>query len=178
MSEQTHMRATRILDEAMRLMSEKNASYQDAWQEQGWRGCLARIMSKTTRLRNMLWRNNVSLLNGEKETPRETALDMINHLVFFIANLDDEREWGHEMPRQLSANSWQQSDEALHPAYLPPHPEQPPAMTGQHHIAPGTEMAPAVGQLDGAPPFVPVDKPAPVARRDRGKRKIEDVPQA
>lgn len=184
MSEVTHARATRVLDEAMRLMSEKNASYNDAWREQGWRGCLARIMSKTTRLRNMLWRSHTSLLNGDKEHPRETALDMINHLVFFILNLDDDREWGtEETPTPSSeyatpgANGWQQSDEALHPTYLPPHPEQPPAM-GQH-----TMVNSAQGAIIEEPPANPFPKveeqPSTPSPRPRGgKRQVRDAPQA
>lgn len=198
----THLRATRVLDEAMRVMSEKNSSYQDAWQEQGWRGNLARIMSKVSRLRNMLWRNNVSLLNGDKEHPRETLLDVINCCVFAILNLDDEREWGHEpdLPKQVSQQFDHEYAGMQHNSYPEPfpqrapwqapgmHPEAPPAATGgQHHIAQptghmGEPLATQVSSAQGVieeieePPENPTPSPSP--RTPRGGRKIKDAPQA
>jgi hypothetical protein len=169
----THERATRVLDEAMRLLSQKNATYQDAWKEQGWRGNLARIMSKVTRLRNMLWRSQITLMNGDKEHPRETLLDIINCCVFAILNIDDEREWGHEDPLPT-----QRGELSLPP--LPPHPEQPPAMTGgQHHVViPEVQQS---GTLVQENPFensqetsrALIDAP-PSPQPRAGRRKIKD----
>lgn len=85
-----------IFTEAATLFKSKNAAYGDSWRHNGWRGNLSRIMEKTGRLRNMLWRDGNVLLNGGKEHPRETALDMINTLAFMIANMDDGVEYGHE----------------------------------------------------------------------------------
>lgn len=186
----THLRATRVLDEAMRVMSEKNSSYQDAWQEQGWRGNLARIMSKVTRLRNMLWRNNVSLLNGDKEHPRETLLDVINCCVFAILNLDDEREWGHEqaLPKQVSQQFDHEYAGQPQPNYPEPfpqrapwqapgmHPEAPPAANGGQH----TLIQQQHGVVEDN--FVedePLDKPAEKATpspkpRGSGRRTIKE----
>lgn len=89
-------RVEAIFAEAAELFQSKNAAYGDSWRHNGWRGNLSRIMEKAGRLRNMLWRDGNVLLNGGKEHPRETALDMINTLAFMIANMDDGVEWGHE----------------------------------------------------------------------------------
>lgn len=89
-------RVEAIFAEAAELFASKNAAYGDSWRHNGWRGNLSRIMEKAGRLRNMLWRDGNVLLNGGKEHPRETALDMINTLAFMVVNMDDGVEWGHE----------------------------------------------------------------------------------
>jgi hypothetical protein len=177
----THERATRVLDDAMRLLSQKNSTYQDAWKEQGWRGNLARIMSKVARLRNMLWRSQVTLMNGDKEHPRDTLLDVINCCVFAILNIDDGREWGHEqnlpeyaeIPYDPTAWAHGPGGEILHP-----HPEQPPAMTGQHHVV-IPDVQPQPMNESGATQ-VAIAEPSHPSPQPRGNRKraVKDVPQA
>lgn len=85
----------RVFDEAVRLASAKNADYGDAWRDQGWRGNLSRVLEKAKRLKTLLWKANG---NDPRvaETTRETALDMINTLAFFIINQDAGMEWGNE----------------------------------------------------------------------------------
>jgi hypothetical protein len=89
-------RVEEIFAEAARLFETKNLTYQDSWRTQGWRGNLSRILEKAGRLRAMLWRGGNVLLNGSKEHPRETLLDIINTSAFLIINMDDGVEWGHE----------------------------------------------------------------------------------
>lgn len=89
----SHARHAAVLREAAELFDMKNASYQDSWREQGWRGNVSRILEKAKRIRALLWRQSV-LLNGSKEHPRETLLDVINTCVFAIINMDDNVEWG------------------------------------------------------------------------------------
>jgi hypothetical protein len=82
-----------ILREAADVFAMKNASYQDSWRDQGWRGNVSRVLEKAKRIRSLLWRQSV-LLNGSKEHPRETLLDIVNTCVFAIINMDDGVEWG------------------------------------------------------------------------------------
>lgn len=89
-------RVEEVFAEAARLFETKNLTYQDSWRTQGWRGNLSRVLEKAGRLRAMLWRGGNVLLNGSKEHPRETLLDIINTAAFLIINMDDGVEWGHE----------------------------------------------------------------------------------
>lgn len=95
----------RIYDEALNLAERKNADYGDAWRTNGWRGNLSRVFEKDHRLRTLLW-------NGENPGPavnegvRETAIDMLNTLTFFIMNLDAGVEWGHETPFDNVGADW------------------------------------------------------------------------
>jgi hypothetical protein len=82
----------RILLSAAELVAQKNIAYADAWKEQGWRGNLARVMSKNARLRNMLWRR-VPVVDEEEPVER-TMLDAINLLAFMGVNLRLSNEWG------------------------------------------------------------------------------------
>lgn len=162
----TTERMSRVLDEAVRMVSEKNVTYQDAWREHGWRGSLGKVLTKSARLRNMLWRSNNGLMNGERETPRETALDMINHLVFMVMNMDEGREWGHELnpihtPMNVDNQDWNLGAD---PAGWTP--ENNRLMEG----ATQTEISPHVGNASPTP--------TPQPRRGSGPRKIKDAPQA
>lgn len=86
-------RVDEIYAEASRLFAIKNASYQDSWRDQGWRGNVSRVLEKAKRIRSLLWRQSV-LLNGSKEHPRETLMDIMNTCAFAIINMDDGVEWG------------------------------------------------------------------------------------
>ena len=86
-----------VFSEALQLASNKNADYGDAWKLQGWRGNLSRIFEKDQRLRTLLWRGE-AVPPHVRENVRETAIDMMNTLAFFVMNHDAGVEWGHEMP--------------------------------------------------------------------------------
>lgn len=188
----TTQRMSRVLDEAVRLVSEKNTTYEDAWREHGWRGSLGKVLTKASRLRNMLWRPNNSLLNGEKETPREICLDMINHLVFMVLNMDEGREWGHEVNSPMTGeypNGGSASGASLD--YSSGWPDY--ARTGQLRVDALKDPMPT-GQLElpaeGTSFEVPVPgemsagdaTPSPIPRSQRGRgsgpRKVKDQPQA
>lgn len=96
MSERSKYQIRAVFDEALSLFERKNADYGDAWRLQGWRGNLSRIMEKVQRLRTTLWRNGAISFEIGDEDGRQTALDMMNSLAFFILNWDERREWGHE----------------------------------------------------------------------------------
>lgn len=83
-----------VLQEMANLYAEKTIGYGEAWREQGWMGNLARIMSKTARLRNMSWRRD-PIENG-KETTEDTLLDLANLSIFGLLNRRDGNFWGRQ----------------------------------------------------------------------------------
>lgn len=101
-----------VLQEAADLFAMKNASYQDSWRDQGWRGNVSRVLEKCKRIRALLWRQSV-LLNGSKEHPRETLLDIVNTCVFAIINMDDGVEWGEGVDNKpVALPHWSRGAEA------------------------------------------------------------------
>jgi hypothetical protein len=82
------------------LVREKDAAYGGAWQKQGYMGNLSRILSKTARLENMLWRDNPWLGTGgdESDEEAESVLDTLKDLMalaaFCAANIEDGNRWG------------------------------------------------------------------------------------
>lgn len=83
----------RVLDDCLELVVVKNSAYGDAWKDQGYMGNLARIMSKHSRLRNMVWGDTLEDLDTE-ETVEDTLLDMINLCAFMILNWQEDNRWG------------------------------------------------------------------------------------
>lgn len=81
-----------VFENALNLAMAKNAGYGNAWQEQGWMGNLARILSKTARLKNMVWRDNG--VESLPEPHEETIGDIINLCVFFLFNRRGLNKWG------------------------------------------------------------------------------------
>lgn len=88
----------RIYNEALDLARRKNHDYGDAWRSNGWRGNLSRVFEKSHRLRTLLWNGNAPEARVTDEDVRQTAIDMLNTLTFFIMNMEAGVEWGHEMP--------------------------------------------------------------------------------
>jgi maltose-binding protein MalE len=80
------------LQNAANLFVEKNRFYGGAFREQGWMGNLARIMSKTARLRSMQWRP--APLDDANETVDDTLVDLVNLSVFGIINRQERNIWG------------------------------------------------------------------------------------
>jgi hypothetical protein len=81
-----------VFENALNLAMAKNAGYGNAWQEQGWMGNLARILSKTARLKNMVWRDKG--VESDTEPLEETVGDLINLSVFFLINRRELNKWG------------------------------------------------------------------------------------
>lgn len=80
------------MEKALQLAEAKSAGYGDAWRQQGWMGNLARIFSKTSRLKNLLWQTSAKEVHDE--AVEDTALDMINLCVFFLLNRGADNRWG------------------------------------------------------------------------------------
>lgn len=78
---------------ALILQQQKASTYGEAWRDQGWAGNVSRVLSKASRLRNMLWRDQP--IESDKEPVVETLLDMINLAAFAIINYNAKNRWGN-----------------------------------------------------------------------------------
>lgn len=90
----TVRRLAEVFEDALNLAYDKTQGYGEAWRDQGWMGNLARVMSKSSRLRNMLWRNTFEQSESMDESVEDTALDMINLLGFMLINRRGLNPWG------------------------------------------------------------------------------------
>lgn len=81
-----------VFDQALQLADSKDRTYGRAWSKQGWMGNFARLQSKMSRLRNMIWRDTP--VEDGNETVTDTALDFVNIAGFFIINRSEENRWG------------------------------------------------------------------------------------
>lgn len=87
-----------VADEFIRvydLYVKKNQTYRGAWRQQGWMGNLGRILSKASRMRAMMWRDNAFAVTlEEEESAEDNAMDIINLCVFFLINGRTGNKWG------------------------------------------------------------------------------------
>lgn len=83
-------------NECVLLMDNKSVAYGNAWRAQGYMGNLARVMSKTERLRNMLWNDDNGFVGTEAETESvgDTLRDLCNLATFMWLNYRDGNRWG------------------------------------------------------------------------------------
>lgn len=81
------------LDKAFQLMLKKRGPYGNAWRDQGYMGQVARILSKASRIKNMMWRT-LPVTNNTIESVDETVQDLINLCVFFLLNRGQDNPWG------------------------------------------------------------------------------------
>jgi hypothetical protein len=75
----------------------KSEGYGDAWRRQGHMGNLARVLSKSARLENMLWRDDQSNGIGASvggESVADTLVDMAALCAFLLANFEEGNRWG------------------------------------------------------------------------------------
>jgi hypothetical protein len=162
----------RIYDEALNLAATKNTDYGDAWRDQGWRGNLSRVFEKAKRLRTVLWRSNVQP-TAVRETVRETAVDMINTLTFFVINLDAGVEWGDEAPFALASNPMAPPDYPWHNPNggVLPSPETLARL--QEELNPFTDTSPGGVPAQPLPVRVPgeevLEDEAPIGKPERKK---------
>ena len=84
-------------DAVLEIVRKKDAAYGGAWQRQGYMGNLARIMSKTERLKNMMWRDDAlsdDLPEGHDESVMDTLHDLMALAAFMASNLEEGNRWG------------------------------------------------------------------------------------
>lgn len=87
------MQQAKVFEAALNIMAAKTKGYGNAWQDQGWMGNLARIMSKTSRLKNMLWQSFD--MQSAEESTQDTLLDQINLSAFMVRNMAAGNRWGN-----------------------------------------------------------------------------------
>ena len=96
----TALSVWQIHSDAVLALLKKKQAYGDAWQEQGYMGNLARILSKTSRLKNMVWRDTPfepgteEASSGSEETLIDTLLDLSALCAFMAANIEEGNRWG------------------------------------------------------------------------------------
>lgn len=89
---ETFIETAEVFEECLRLVARKSQDYGSAWREQGWMGNVARIMSKSSRLKNMLWRDMP--MDNAKESVEDTMLDLVNLTAFALINKRHGNRWG------------------------------------------------------------------------------------
>lgn len=161
-------RMRRVFDEALNLAERKNHDYGDAWRDQGWRGNLSRVFEKSKRLRTLLWNGRAEAAQV-RENVRETAIDQINTLAFFIMNHDAGVEWGDETPYPpvlFAPTEHGDLDYGFDPGI-------------QNAVITGLQDSIQTGAIDdlpirdpGAALVAPAEKPSP-AKRNTAPRKVQ-----
>lgn len=86
------MAVANIFIVAFDLYLRKRYAYGRAWKEQGYMGQTARILSKASRLKNMLWQAMPT--EDTEESINDTVIDMMNLCVFFLLNRGQDNPWG------------------------------------------------------------------------------------
>lgn len=89
----------REAERVLALVREKDRAYGGAWQQQGYMGNLARIQSKASRLKNMLWIDYSPENEGQVEPNEESVADTLRDLMalctFALSNIEEGNRWGH-----------------------------------------------------------------------------------
>jgi len=85
-------------DAVLALLKKKQA-YGNAWQEQGYMGNLARILSKSDRLRNMMWKDlgqdeSAPDSPDQSESVLDTLYDLSALCALAISNIEEGNRWG------------------------------------------------------------------------------------
>lgn len=89
-------------DAVLALLKKKSEAYGNAWVEQGYMGNLARVFSKASRLRNMLWSDTppdlrmpgIEEQGKDVESVLDTLYDLSALCALAIANIEEENRWG------------------------------------------------------------------------------------
>jgi hypothetical protein len=90
----TTARMLEIFSRCIALQRKKALTYGNAWREQGYMGNVARVLSKASRIKNMVWGDVFSNLDDTDESVTDTLHDLINISCFFIINKQDRNRWG------------------------------------------------------------------------------------
>lgn len=89
----TQERLREVFERCLEMQESKAKNYGQAWRDQGYVGNLARVLSKVSRLRYMMWRE-YEIENAE-ESRKDSFYDLINLAAFAILNLNDKNRWGN-----------------------------------------------------------------------------------
>lgn len=86
-------RLVHMWNQQLTLFLDKNSLYKDAWREQGWRGNVARILSKASRIKHMLWGSMMTWQDAD-EPVEDTLRDLSLLCMFALMNREQRNEWG------------------------------------------------------------------------------------
>jgi hypothetical protein len=81
-----------VFRECQILAAQKSVGYGDAWRQQGYMGNLARVLSKSARLRNLAWRDGMA----DEQAMEAELLDIINIAAMGLTNLRAGNRWGEQ----------------------------------------------------------------------------------
>jgi hypothetical protein len=81
-----------VFYECRTLAAQKSKGYGDAWRQQGYMGNLARVLSKSARLRNLAWRDGIA----DEQAVEAELLDIINIAAMGLTNLRAGNRWGEQ----------------------------------------------------------------------------------
>lgn len=84
-----------VFAKCITLQRRKARTYGEAYRSQGYMGNVARVLSKASRLKNMVWTDGTFQTEDSEETVMDTMYDLINLASFFIINYMDRNKWGH-----------------------------------------------------------------------------------
>lgn len=89
--EGTVVALSQVFAEALFLAHRKAQTYRDTWSDQGYMGNVGRVLSKASRMRNMLWRDYPI---DDIESVEDTLLDLVNLAAFTLINRRERNKWG------------------------------------------------------------------------------------
>lgn len=81
-----------VLVKSLILANRKAKTYGMAWWSEGYMGNVARVLSKASRIRKMLWRDQP--FNDASEPVWDTLMDLINLAGFAVINHREGNKWG------------------------------------------------------------------------------------
>lgn len=90
----TTVRMLEVFALCLQLQQRKALTYGEAYRSQGYMGNVARVLSKSARLKKMLWQDSWKQLEDSDESVMDTMLDLINLSAFFIINWMEGNKWG------------------------------------------------------------------------------------
>jgi hypothetical protein len=91
---ETQQRMLQVFEQCLHLQQRKGRTYRNAWREQGYMGNVARVLSKASRLKSMLWRDQAEYVAPDEEPAEDTLHDLINIAAFAVMNLAERNRWG------------------------------------------------------------------------------------
>lgn len=75
-----------VFTHALNIYEDRENKYGQAWRSRGWRGNVADILRKASRVKNVFW-------TGKGSDDLDDLYDLMVYCAFAIINLQDGREW-------------------------------------------------------------------------------------
>lgn len=91
--DRTVLALAHVFEEALNVAYRKASGYGMAWQRQGYMGNVARILSKTARIENLVW-NDEPEGDDHCENVQDTLGDLVSIVAFALVNYKADNRWG------------------------------------------------------------------------------------